>query len=62
MSNTAKYVPALRFRALTRLYDPLVQLTLKDAKIRSFSKVGQRSERLSAPEHVKGAGCASAPA
>jgi len=36
MSNAAKYVPALRFRALTRLYDPLVQLTLKDAKLKSL--------------------------
>lgn len=31
-----KYVPALRFHALTRLYDPLVRITLKDAKLKSL--------------------------
>lgn len=29
------YVPALRFRALTRFYDPVVRLTLKDEKVKA---------------------------
>ncbi len=35
-TSKSKYVPALRFRALTRLYDPLVRFTLKDTKIKSM--------------------------
>lgn len=35
-TTESKYVPALRFRALTRLYDPLVRFTLKDAKLKSM--------------------------
>jgi ubiquinone/menaquinone biosynthesis C-methylase UbiE len=36
VQTKSKYVPALRFRALTRFYEPLVRLTLKDAKLKAM--------------------------
>lgn len=36
IQGESKYVPALRFRILTRFYDPLVRFTLKDAKLKAM--------------------------
>jgi ubiquinone/menaquinone biosynthesis C-methylase UbiE len=34
MSGDARYVPALRFRALTRFYDPVIRATVREAEFK----------------------------
>lgn len=52
--NTPNYIPALRFRTLTRLYDPIVALTTRE---RTFKTALLRQAQISAGMQVLDLGC-----